>query len=58
MLMSIQLLGVYTKWMLAVLDITEVHAASIFRVEVCRVGVFVCTYKFMFWKNYEGNGDY
>jgi hypothetical protein len=39
--MLLQFLGGYKMWMWAVLP-TEVHAVSIFRVKVCRVGEFLC----------------
>lgn len=39
-------------------DISEVHYASIFRVEVCRLVSFCVLYNILFWKgNAEESGD-
>jgi hypothetical protein len=37
-------------------NISEVHAASIFRIEVCRVGEILCSYRFIFRKEPCGGG--
>jgi hypothetical protein len=34
-------------------DILEVHTASIFTVEVCTGGEFLCMYRFMFQKDHK-----